>query len=217
MKIVGDPSRKLRSHTTKSRSAIGHYRESDLGREFGGTFITESRGRVVVLGEVDGDEPNLRPFRKPFVTAEDVAAPNHDLFSGLLPTADTLTGALELDAKVVTTIGNNFSFLAIAFHMAKKERLFDLFNVLPIITQYAVTKFGAETVISALESQQAQDDVDSLFSLVRAARVELAEQEKGLANRAVACGILQALGFTVEEIGKLKATKKIRPANLAAA
>lgn len=160
------------------------------------------------------EEPDLRSFRRPFVTAEDVFASEHTFPSSDRLSADTLTEAFELDAKVVATIGNNPSFLAIAFHMAKEEKLWDLFNVLPTVAQYAVTEFGSEAVISALESEPAQDNVDSLFSLVRAARIELAEQRSGKANRAVACGILQALGFTPEEIGHIKATKKIRPAKL---
>ena len=36
MKIVGDPRKKLHSYGTKSRSILGHYRGSDLAREFGG-------------------------------------------------------------------------------------------------------------------------------------------------------------------------------------
>ncbi|HEY4484633.1 MAG TPA: hypothetical protein VI978_02835 [Candidatus Paceibacterota bacterium] len=213
MKIIGGS--KLPSNNGRSQSQLGHYRGSDLAREFKGTFLSESRGRLVFFGEVDSDEPNLRPFRNSFKTAEDVAAPEQDSFNG--PSADTLTEALNLDAKVVVTIGNNPQFLAIAFHVAQKEMLFELINILPAIAQYSVAEFGSEAVISALESERAQDDVDSLFSLVRAARVELANQRSGRFDRGVACGILQVLGFTPEEIGRIKATDKIRPASLTAA
>ena len=106
-----------------------------------------------------------------------------------------------------------------AKHEAEEEDggMWQLFNALPSIAQHTVSQFGAEAVISALESEPAQDYVDSLFSLVRAARIELNNQKNGLSDRAVACGILQALGFTTEEISRIKGTDKIRPAALATA
>ena len=151
-----------------------------------------------------------------------VADDRHDSTTDMLP-AETLVGAVEKGFNVVKPIVQSPSLLAIAYHMAKHEaeeedgEMWQLFNVLPQLASIAVSEFGAEAVISALESEPAQDNVDSLFSLVRAARVELAEQKSGLFNRGVACKILQALGFTPEEIGKIKATGKIRPASLTAA
>src|SRR3989344_5731148 len=103
MKIIGGS--KLPSNNGRSQSQLGHYRGSDLAREFRGTFISESRGRLVFFGEVDSDEPNLQPFRKPFKTAEDVTTPERDNDAPPLPT-DSLTEALKLDAKVVATVAS---------------------------------------------------------------------------------------------------------------
>lgn len=236
MKIVG--GKNLPSARSKSKSREGHYKEADLAREFGGTFVPDSHGcqagvfaSLEFVPELAEDEEYLD--RSSFIPIEefstDEGCGHEGDYDELLP-FDSLVEAVEQNFNVVSPIAENPGYIGIAYHMAKEEfseaKLFNekdaesgmrqLFLSLPAITSAAVQKFGAEAVISALESEPAQDNVDSLFSLVRAARIELNEQKNGRFNRGVACGILQAIGFTVAEIDKIKATGKIRPASLAA-
>ncbi|MBI2057681.1 MAG: hypothetical protein HYT63_01710 [Candidatus Yanofskybacteria bacterium] len=184
-------------------------------------FMPEVREEEESAKEMEAKNTFGRPYLSIDELAGLVADDRYDS-TDILP-AETLVGAVEEGVNIVQPIVQNPNLLAIAYHMAKFEAeevdsdMWQLFNSLPQIASFAVSLFGAEAVITALESESAQDNVDSLFSLIRAARIELAEQKKGLVNRGVACGILQALGFTVAEIDKIKATKKIRPASLTAA
>ncbi len=184
-------------------------------------FTDEFMPEIIEERETAREIEAVRCFGRPWLPIEELASFVYvDVDEDML-SAETLIGAVEEGFNIVKPIAQNPGLLAIAYHMVKEEAesedegMWQLFNNLPNLASIAVSKFGAEAVISALESEPAQDNVDSLFSLVRAARIELAEQKNGLSNRGVACGILQALGFTPEEIGKIRATGKIRPAALA--
>lgn len=87
--------------------------------------------------------------------------------------------------------------------MAEREGAQEVLALLPKATTKAVSRIGAEAVISALDAEDCDGTGwGSLKRLQQFARGELYRQLTKKQERGYACGVLQVLGFSLEDINK---------------